>query len=918
MARPLFRALSRTTSALALLSSVTVPVWAEEVVYDGDTTMLQDIPNPGGSPDPITNSVAPSGSDATGKSPSLANNRVTVTNGNGAQYVFGAINIVDSDAVTNNQVLIEGTTMTGTTVMGGSASTVAGNNVTISNSTVDEGEVYGGYYSMISGSSAATVTGNSVAIIDSTVVSGMALDGLVTGGYAGVQSGDGTATASNNKVTISGVSTVEGSFGGAAKSDAGAATASGNSVAISDDAQIASATGGNAESTSGTATASNNTIAINGLSIVDQSFGGDASSSSGTATASNNSVAIGGDAQITFVIGGHAYSDAGTATVSGNSVTISDNAQITSVTSSTTGGYAESDTGAAQASGNSVAIGGDTQVRDITGGSAWSNSNVAQATSNTVTIGGLSTVTGSIYGGYADTNSAGMSGEANNNTVTINGGTVDASIYGGFSRIDGNGETGSATGNAVTISGAPDLSGSDLYGGFVGYVTPEPGMDAFSGNTLNVFNYSGSAVQSVQNFQHYNFTFPVTQNTPVLNVTGTAALGDGNGRSSSVTASTYGNTAPLRPGDQVTLINASAGTLDTAGFTQTQAQGQHSATLNYLWDLGTANNMLTATVASVQARPQAKVLAEGFLSGLALVNQGADLAAGQGMRDAVLSSQETENGIGIFGALSGGWSEYDTGSHIEMSSISLLTGLSRGVDLIPGRLTVGAFFEYGSGSYDTYNAFSGIDYNGDGDVDHLGGGIIGRLDFTEAGPGHVYTEASFRAGTVSNEYNNANLGDVAGNRAGGYDSDSGYYGLHAGLGYISYLNDTMSLDLYGKYFWTRVQGDDVALATGEPITFDDADSHRVRVGTRFAYAEDITFTHYVGVAYEHEFDGEAGAATFGYAIDAPELAGGTGIGEVGMHIIPTNDPSLSLDMGLQAYVGTREGMTGSLQIRYEF
>ncbi|MDR2550358.1 MAG: autotransporter outer membrane beta-barrel domain-containing protein [Desulfobulbus sp.] len=882
MARPLFRALSKTSSVFALLSSITVPVWAEDVVYDGDATMLQDIPNPGGTPDPISNSVAPSGSNIMGQSPNLANNRVTVTNGSGVESVFGAVNTVDSDAVTNNQVLIEGTTMTDVMIMGGWAPTVTGNSVTINRGTVNGRGIFGGYYNLISGSSAATATGNSVAIIDSTVN-----NGVTAGGYAAVQSGDGTATASNNKVTISGVSVVDQSFGGYAKSDSGAAQASGNSVTTDDNAQVISATGGVAVSNSGIATASGNKVTISGVSIVDRSLGGGAVSSSGSAQASGNNVTIGGDAQVTSsIIGGHAVSDSGTAQASGNSVAISDNAQVTS---------------------------------SIIGGHAVSNSGTAQATNNTVTIGDVSIVTGSVYGGYADSNGAGMSGEANNNKVTISGGTVSGSIYGGYSLVDGHGETGSATGNSVTIGGAPDLSGADFYGGFVGTATtPVPGMDAFSGNTLNVFDYGGSAVQSVQNFQQYNFTFPVTQNTPVLNVTGTAALGDGNGRSSTVTASTLGNTAPLRAGDRVTLIDASAGTLNTTGFTQTQAQGQHSATLNYLWDLDTANNMLTATLSSVQARPQAKVLVEGFLSGLALVNQGADLAAGQGMRDAVLSSQETENGIGIFGALSGGWSEYDTGSHIEMSSISLLTGLSRGVDLIPGRLTVGAFFEYGSGSHDTYNAFSGIDYNGDGDVDHLGGGIIGRLDFAEAGPGHVYTEASFRAGTVSNEYNNANLVDVAGHRAGGYDSDSGYYGLHAGLGYISHLNDTMSLDLYGKYFWTRVQGDDVALATGEPISFDDADSHRMRVGTRFAYAENITYTHYMGVAYEHEFDGEAGATTFGYAIDAPELAGGTGIGEVGMHIVPTNDPSLSLDMGLQAYVGTREGMTGSLQIRYEF
>jgi outer membrane autotransporter protein len=229
------------------------------------------------------------------------------------------------------------------------------------------------------------------------------------------------------------------------------------------------------------------------------------------------------------------------------------------------------------------------------------------------------------------------------------------------------------------------------------------------------------------------------------------------------------------------------------------------------------------------------------------------------------------------------------------------------------------FVEYGSGSYNTYNAFSGADFNGDGDVDHIGGGIIGRMDFVDTKSGHAYVEGSLRAGSVNNDYSGkSDLRDALGRNAGGYDANSPYYGLHAGLGYIATLNDTMSLDLYGKYFWTRMEGDDVTLATGDPISFKDADSHRMRAGSRFAYTEDKSYTHYAGVAYEHEFDGKASATTFGYAIDEPDLEGGTGIAEIGTHIRPVDDLPLSLDVGLQAYAGTRQGVTGSVQFRYEF
>jgi hypothetical protein len=62
---------------------------------------------------------------------------------------------------------------------------------------------------------------------------------------------------------------------------------------------------------------------------------------------------------------------------------------------------------------------------------------------------------------------------------------------------------------------------------------------------------------------------------------------------------------------------------------------------------------------------------------------------------------------------------------------------------------------------------------------------------------------------------------------------------------ISSKRDT-TLDLYGKYFWTRQQGDSVRLSTGDPVKFED------------------------------------------------------------------------FDLGVQGYVGKREGVTGSPQIHFEF
>ncbi|MDR1359355.1 MAG: hypothetical protein LBJ82_00085, partial [Deltaproteobacteria bacterium] len=83
-----------------------------------------------------------------------------------------------------------------------------------------------------------------------------------------------------------------------------------------------------------------------------------------------------------------------------------------------------------------------------------------------------------------------------------------------------------------------------------------------------------------------------------------------------------------------------------------------------------------------------------------------------------------------------------------------------------------------------------------------------------------YAEASGRVGGVHNEYSSSDLRDPTGRKAD-YDSSSAYYGLHFGGGYLWNINEKAPLDFYGKYFWTRQEGDSVTLSTGDPVTFKD-------------------------------------------------------------------------------------------------
>lgn len=479
-------------------------------------------------------------------------------------------------------------------------------------------------------------------------------------------------------------------------------------------------------------------------------------------------------------------------------------------------------------------------------------------------------------------------------------------------------------GSGVSLASS---SGLTLYGG-AGFDNTN-NSHSLDGKILAVNGANGQSATYRGNLSavgaDLHFIAPVNPTQPLLKVTGNADISN-----STYNVGLDGGTQ-LAAGSQLTLLEVT-GTGNTLkadnlrkgnGIVQIGSTVAHDITANTAID--PASGRLVVNVAQGHATEQAKALSEGFLGGMALAVQGADLVAGRGMQSAVSAAGNAgANGTGGtggfagFGALSGGSLRYNTGSHVDMRSLSLLTGLAWGVDLAPGRFTVGAFFEYGNGSYNTHNSFSNAaDVDGDGNTYYLGGGILARMDFAPAGQGRFYAEASGRAGNIHNAYDSSDLRDASG-RTANYDSDSPYYGLHFGAGYVWEITDKASLDLYVKYFWTRQQGTSVDLSTGEDLSFKDADSSRLRFGGRFAYALNEHVSPYLGAAWEHEFDGRARAATNGYDIDAPNLRGDTGIGELGLSLTPSVDLPLTVDLGVQGYTGKREGVTGSVQVKFEF
>ncbi|MDR2302709.1 MAG: autotransporter outer membrane beta-barrel domain-containing protein, partial [Deltaproteobacteria bacterium] len=324
---------------------------------------------------------------------------------------------------------------------------------------------------------------------------------------------------------------------------------------------------------------------------------------------------------------------------------------------------------------------------------------------------------------------------------------------------------------------------------------------------------------------------------------------------------------------------------------------------------------------SVGASRQSKSVSEGFIGAAGTILTGSDHAATTTIDEAVesaLAAKAIGNKVlGSFFSVSAANIRYDSGSHVDVHSFAASVGASYGIDLNPGRVTLGLFLEFGYGDYDAYNSFPGVGVVlGSGHTSYVGGGLLARYDFAQSASGNFYAELTARFGQVQNDYSSDDL--LPANQRVTYDSATPYFGLHFGLGYKWNVSPAGVLHVYGKYLWNHINGDDVILSSGDRVNFSAVNSHRLQVGVRYTHAVNEYFSPYVGVGFEYEFDGRAKATTFGLPIEAPSLRGATGMGEIGFKFTPKPQSPFSVDFGVKGYVGKRRGVSGNIMIRIDF
>lgn len=601
------------------------------------------------------------------------------------------------------------------------------------------------------------------------------------------------------------------------------------------------------------------------------------------------------DSDATNVYGG--YSDVIGYMVMGNRVTVAGGPNAT-----VWGGQAIDGT----AIGNSVFIIDADILFGVYGGGALKGDAIANSV--TVTGGNILHVTG----GYSE------AGAAIGNIVHISGGNIQGVVTGGSA------VNAVAIGNTVTIVGTPrfSTSGTDTTKFFGGKATA--GYDAYTGNTLNIFTH-GLSVETVGNFQHYNFAL-FNGMEPGLALTGMDAPSLG-GATSTFRASVVLAGSTFRKGDTVTLMKKTTSGIFTDLPTFLPGQARQGISLVYDYTLGVDDpatpTSILATITNVQSAPEGKAPLEGRAAALGIANLGGELAAGAGMQSAhsaatgLASGNAGGLGIAPFMAFSGSSQRYNSGSHTDVKGLAFLAGLAKTWEAPAADILAGAFFEGAWGNYVSHNSFHSIGaVKGKGNTRTLGGGILARVDVTNAALRGLYAEASFRVGNLSTDYKSNNLQDAMGNIAH-YAISTAYYGAHAGLGYKWELSEKARLDVYAKYFWTHQNGKNVHIL-GDAFNFKASNSHRTHLGARFDYAINENITPYIGAAWEYEFDGKARATTYGFNVPAPSVKGSTGIGEIGLSWKPASASGFSMDIGVQGFAGKRQGIAGNFVIKYTF
>jgi hypothetical protein len=313
---------------------------------------------------------------------------------------------------------------------------------------------------------------------------------------------------------------------------------------------------------------------------------------------------------------------------------------------------------------------------------------------------------------------------------------------------------------------------------------------------------------------------------------------------------------------------------------------------------------------------EAEAAAEGALNG------GQDLIAGAGMDaigdafgvvDSKTGDKTGDSGAHLQNELKSDWevwaltnrsrekNKHDTTAN----AFNLLGGITKKWQNNSGE-TYGAFFlEHGNASYSTQTLGAGDILNrGDGKIKYTGAGVIAKQQNNSG----LYYEGSLRAGRNSNEYANDKLP--------GYNTSTGYYGAHFGVGYKTKPSKNITLDFYAKALYNKQCTNYFINNKQEKIGIDAINSLRLKTGVRYSWEPGAKNIFYTGIAFEYETRGKITGSVGDVKMNELSLQGSTGVVEAGW----TGKINKRLTVDLNAYgtFGQRKGFGGTATLKWAF
>ena len=627
----------------------------------------------------------------------------------------------------------------------------------------------------------------------------------------------------------------------------------------------------------------------------------------------------------------------------------------------------------ASASENTVTLSAVAPWRQVRGGrvnaSADGVAATATASKNTLNLA-YGTFTAEIAGGYAITDGAGGQATANENTVNISSGIYQDSIYAATA------DAGSAAGtvatvkdNRIVITGTPNLSAAQLYGHKAVGATKN-----IAGNALVVKETKGIKAESIDGFQKLEFWLPagMTKDDTMLWLSSTSNT---NLTGTDITAHLRGDETEKR----LRLLYTEKAQIQKDGTTtMTVWKGVSDVTTAKIGITKDNKELIVKTDGSAidegdkptpkppptpptpptppptpptpptppptpptpptppptpptppptpptpptppptpptptptpdpkqQVLDNRKSVVETMAGAVAFLGAGADFAAGGGMASASVEAAAAE-GFAPFAAIGGSSMRHETGSHVNMKGLNLAVGFSREVKRGDDRLIFGPIVEYGRGTYDSYVN----DAHGDGSVRYVG---IGGFVRQEQKDGMFY-EGSLRFGRSSMDYSAILSGTPT-----TYDTDANYIGAHLGVGQRIQEKSGTDRELYLRYFYTRQNGTDTKLSTGERYDFDAVDSHRLRAGARWLIPQKGG-SLILGASLQYEFGGESRATVHvggnSYTTPAPSLNGFSTSLELGWKTQMSKNATA--DLSIEGWFGKQRGVSARAGFDWKF